>query len=186
MKTRREFLVAGVGLCILASPLSSRAQQTNKVWRIGFLYNGSRESAMSTGRYPAFLEGMRQLGYVEEKHFVVEARFAPDDEVGRLPALAVELVRSGVDVIVTTGVTASRALQQATSTIPIVMTLASDPVREGIGASLAHPGGNITGLSAFQDDVYAKHVEMLKLAVPKLSRIAALANSRSAIHPYLL
>jgi putative ABC transport system substrate-binding protein len=187
MRTRREFLLAGgAGLCVLALPCSSRAQQTNKVWRIGFLYNGSRESAMSTGRYPAFLEGMRKLGYVEEKHFVVEARFAPDDEVERMPALAVELVRSGVDVIVTTGVTASRALQQATSTIPIVMTLASDPVREGIGASLAHPGGNITGLSAFQDDVYAKHVEMLKLAVPKLSRIAALANSRSAIHPYLL
>jgi ABC-type uncharacterized transport system substrate-binding protein len=187
MKTRREFLIAGgAGLCVLASPLSARAQQPNKIWRIGFLYNGSRQSAMDTGRYPAFLDGMRQLGYIEGKHFVVEARFAPDGEVERLPALAAELVRSDVDVIVTTGVTSSQALKQATTTIPIVMTLASDPVREGIGASLAHPGGNVTGLSAFQDDVFAKHVEMLKLAVPKLSRIAVLANSRSAIHPYLL
>jgi putative ABC transport system substrate-binding protein len=129
---------------------------------------------------------MRQLGYVEGKHFVVEARFAPGDEIERLPALAAELVRSDVDVIVTTGVTSSQALKQATTTIPIVMTLASDPAREGIGASLAHPGGNVTGLSAFQDEVFAKHVEMLKLAVPKLSRIAALANSRNTTHPDLL
>lgn len=184
---RRDFLIAGgAGLCVLAAPLSARAQQTNKVWRIGFLYNGSRESAISTGRYPAFLDGMRKLGYVEGKHFVVEERFAPNDEFGRLPDLAAELARSNVDVIVTTGATPARALQQANTTIPIVMTLMVDPVREGVGASLAHPGGNITGLSAFQDDVFPKQVEMLKLALPKLSQIAVLANPRSLVHPPLL
>jgi putative ABC transport system substrate-binding protein len=187
MKTRREFLIAGgAGLCVLASPLSSRAQQTSKVWRIGFLYNGSRESAISTGRYPAFLDGMRKLGYVEGKHFVVEERFAPSDEFGRLPGLATDLVRSNVDVIVANGGVAALALKQATTTVPIVITIMTNPVREGFAASLAHPGGNITGLAAFIDDVFPKHVEMLKLAVPKLSRIAALANSRNFTHADLM
>jgi putative ABC transport system substrate-binding protein len=185
MIARRQLIVA-LGSSLLVVPLRAFTQQPNKVWRIGFFYNGSRESAVATGRYPAFLDGMRQLGYVEGKHFVVEARFAPDDEVERLPALAAELVRSGVDVIVVNGGYSAQALKQATSTIPIVFTVAIDPVREGLAASLSHPGGNITGLAAFLDQVFPKHVEMLRLAVPKLSRVAALAHPRNPAHPSLL
>ena len=185
MNRRRKLLIA-FGASVLAAPLASLAQQKDKVWRIGFLYNGSRQSALDTGRYAAFLDGMRKLGYIEGKHFVIEARFAPNDEVGRLPALAAELVRSSVDVIVTTGGVAAQALKQATTTIPVVITVTTNPVREGLAASLAHPGGNFTGLSAFLEDVFPKHVEMLKLAVPKLARIAVLANSRHEGHPHLL
>jgi putative ABC transport system substrate-binding protein len=185
MTTRRQMLIA-LGAGTLASSLGVFAQQPNKVWRIGFLYNGSRESAMNTGRYPAFLDGMRKLGYVEGKHFVIEERFAPNDEFERLPGLAAELVQANVDVILASGSYFARVLKQGATTIPIVLTVMTNPVREGLAASLAHPGGNITGLAAFLDDVFPKHVEMLKLAVPKLSRIAALANSRNLTHPPLL
>jgi putative ABC transport system substrate-binding protein len=187
MTTRREFLIAGgAGLCVLASPLSARAQQPSKVWRIGFLYYGSRQSALDTGRYAAFLDGMHKLGYIEGKNFVVEERFTPENEVDRLQGLAAELVRSKVDVIVGNGGVAGQALKQATTTVPVVLAIMTNPVREGLAASLAHPGGNITGTAAFLDDVFPKHVEMLKLAVPKLSRIAVLANSRNLAHPELL
>jgi putative ABC transport system substrate-binding protein len=187
MTTRREALIAGgAGLCVFAAPRLSLGQQKSKVWRIGFLYSGSRESALDTGRYGAFLEGMRDLGYIEGRHFVVEARFAPDSEIERLPALAAELVRANVDVIVSTGGNTAQALKRATTTIPVVIAVTTNPVREGLAASLAHPGGNFTGLAAFLDDVFPKHVEMLKLAVPKLSRIAALVNSRNPAHPHVL
>jgi len=178
---RRKLLIV-LGAAALAAPLGVFAQQT-KVWRIGFFYNGSRESAMNTGRYPAFLDGMRKLGYIEGKHFVVEARFAPDDEVEHLRALAGELARSNVDVIVSSAGLLPLALKQATTTIPVVVANTTNAVRDGLAASLAHPGGNFTGLGNFLDDVSPKHVEMLRLAVPKLSRIAALANTRNPNHP---
>jgi putative ABC transport system substrate-binding protein len=182
---RRKFIgLAAVGG--IAAALQSFAQQKGKVWRIGFFYNGSRQSALDTGRYPAFLQGMRELGYVEGKHYVLEERFVAGSEAERLPTAAAELVRASVDVIVSTGGPAARALKQATSTIPIVIMVTTNPIREGLATSLARPGGNFTGLAAFLDDVFPKHVEMLKLALPKLSRIAALANSRNPNHPPLL
>jgi putative tryptophan/tyrosine transport system substrate-binding protein len=183
--TRRRFLFA-LGGSAFTGPLRAIAQQQRKVSRIGFLYNGSRQSAMETGRYPAFLQGMRDLGYVEGKNFVVEARFAAEAEISRMPALALELVRSQVDVIVCTGGTSGQALKQTTSTIPVVITVTNDPVREGFAASLARPGGNFTGLAAFLGDVFPKHIEMLRLVVPKLARIAVLIHSRNPGHPHLL
>jgi putative tryptophan/tyrosine transport system substrate-binding protein len=153
MRTRREFLIAGpAGLCVLASPRSLRAQQANKIWRIGFFYNGSRESAIRTGRYPAFLDGMHKLGYVQGKDFVVEERFVADIE--RLPALALGLVRSNVDIVVSTGGPSAQALKQATTTVPVIFAVTTNPVREGLAASFARPGGNFTGTSAFLGDVF--------------------------------
>jgi ABC-type uncharacterized transport system substrate-binding protein len=186
VNTRREFLIAvGAGLCALA-PLASMGQEKGKVWRIGFFYNGARQSAIDTGRYPAFLQGMRELGYIEGKDFVIEARFAEGGEAQRLPGLAAELVRTPVHVIVSSGASAAQALKQATSTVPVVFAVTNDPVGEGLVASLARPGGNFTGLAGFLGDIFPKHVEMLELAVPKLSGIAALANSRNPAHPQLL
>jgi ABC-type uncharacterized transport system substrate-binding protein len=180
MKTRREFLIAGgVGLCVLASPLSSRAQQANKIWRVGFFYLGSREMALD--RLHIFLEGMRKLGYVEGKNFVVELRFA-DGQYDRLPGISAELVGLKVDVIVANGSAVYRSLQRATSTIPVVITTSPDPVGDGIAASLAHPGGNFTGLATGNADVAPKYIELLKLAVPKVSRVAALMNPTNAGH----
>jgi putative ABC transport system substrate-binding protein len=185
MRTRREFLIAGgAGLCALASPISVLGQP-NKVWRIGFFYFGSRQSAMDTGRYQLFLQGMRELGYVEGKNFVVEARFA-DGANQRLPGLAAELVESKVDLIVATGAQVNMAAQQATRTIPIVTTVASDPVAQKLAASLARPGGNFTGLSAVSVDLVVKHVELLTTTLPRLSRIAVLLNPDNTGHPPML
>jgi putative ABC transport system substrate-binding protein len=186
MITRRRVLI-GFSLGVLAKSLPVSAQQPGRVWRIGFLYRGSRQSALDTGRYPAFLDGMRKLGYVEGRHFVVEARFATDDDIERLAALAAELLRANVDIIVASdGLFFSGPLKSGTPTVPVVLAIMMNPVREGHAASLAHPGGNFTGLAAFIDDVFAKHVEMLRLAVPNLFRIAALANPRLEGHGHLL
>src|SRR5262249_18821911 len=181
MIARRDFIFA---LGALAAPRALVAQ--SKVWRIGFLYSGARQTVMDTGRYAAFLQGMRELGYVGGKHFVVEARFASGNEVERVPALAAELVHANVDVIVSNGTSAAQALKRETSTIPVVVTLTNDFVGEGLGASLAHPGGNFTGLGGFLPEVSRKHVEMLKLVVPNLARAACLAHSRHSRHPSLL
>jgi len=126
---------------------------------------------------------MRELGYVEGKDFVVEALFAPELH---LWVPAAELVHANVDVIVSSGGAAASALKQATSTIPVIVATTIDPVRQGYAASFARPGGNFTGLSSHPYDGYPKHVEMLQLAVPKLSRIAVLANSGNVNHPPLL
>lgn len=181
MTTRRKLLFA-IGAGVLAAPLAPFAQQKGKVWRVGFFYFGSRQSASETGRYEEFLRGMRELGYVEGKNLAVEARFA-DGKTERLRDLAAELVRLKVDVIVATGSPASRAMQQATTTIPIVMTVSADPIGEGFAASLARPGGNVTGLSSGNVEVTPKHLELLMLAVPKLTRVAVLLNSANGTHP---
>ena len=181
MIARRDFIFA---LGALAMPRVLLAQ--SKVWRIGFLYSGSRQTVMDRGRYAAFLQGMRELGYVEGKHFVIEARFASGSEVERVPALAAELVHANVDVIVSNGTSAAQALKRETSTIPVVVTLTNDFVGEGLAASLAHPGGNFTGLGGFTTEVSPKHIEMLKLVVPNLASVACLAHSRNSMHPVLL
>jgi putative ABC transport system substrate-binding protein len=171
---RRDLLVA-FSLGALTGALPALAQQKGKIRRIGFFYLGSRQSALETGRYQLFLQAMRDLGYVEGKHFVIEARYA-DGKAERLPDLAAELVRSKVDVIVATGTPLYQALQKATKTIPIVITTSPDPVRDGFAASLARPGGNFTGLSSNNAEAIPKHVELLMTAVPRLSRIAVLRN----------
>ena len=122
---------------------------------------------------------MRDLGYVEGKNLITEWRFA-EGKFERLPGLAAELVQLKVDVIVTVGPQATIAAQKSTSTIPIVMVVSNDPVRGGLVASLARPGGNITGVSNFSDDLSPKHVEMMLSMVPKLSRLAILTNPTNA------
>ena len=181
MTTRRTFLVT-LGAGVLAAPRGSLAQQQPKVARIGFLYNGSRQTALDTGRYDAFVQGMRELGYVEGTNFVLEARFA-DGKNERVPALAAELVRLKVDLIVATGSPVYRALQHATTTIPVVITLTFDPVGDGWAASMARPGGNMTGLSLSAADLGPKLLELLKAVVPKLSRTAVLLQPENPAHP---
>src|SRR5438093_10887589 len=150
---RREFITL-LGGAVAWWP-AGQAQQAGKVWRIGWLAGSSRETASDL--HSAFLQGMRELGYVEGRDFVLESRFA-DGKYERFPELAAELVRLNVDVILT-GVTAGiRALQHATTTIPIVLAYSTDPVGNGYVASLARPGGNLTGLSGSSDDTSPKQL----------------------------
>jgi putative tryptophan/tyrosine transport system substrate-binding protein len=172
---RRAFisLVAGASA---AWPLAARAQQPARPRRIGLL-SASPVSTLS-GIYTGFMKGMRELGYVEGNDFVIEWRSA-EGQYGRLSDVAAELVRLNVDVIVT-GVTAGiRPLQQATTTIPIVMAYSTDPVGNGFVASLARPGGNTTGLAGSSDDSSPKQLELLATLVPNVSRIGLLGNPNS-------
>src|SRR5713226_3934481 len=141
----------------------AEAQQPTKVHRIGYL-TGVSLSTISA-RVEAFRQGLRELGYVEGKNIVIEWRFA-EEKLDRLPALAAELVRLKVDIIVTAGPQATRPAKQATSTIPIVMAQDPDPVGNGFVASLARPGGNITGLATFAPELSGKQLELLKETVP--------------------
>ncbi len=152
----------------------AQAQQPAKIPRIGYLEAVS--PSIGAVRSEAFRQGLRELGYVEGKNIVTEYRYA-EGKRDRLPALAAELVRLKVDVIVTAGASATRAAKKATSTIPIVMAQDSDPVGKGIVASLARPGGNITGLSTLAPEISGKQLELLKEIVPKLSRVAVLGTS---------
>jgi len=179
---RREFLFA-LGAGALATPILSFAQQPPKVWRIGYLSPRVRMDSLPYER--AFLQGMSELGYVEGKNVVVEWRFA-DGAYERLPYLAAELLRLNVDVIVAPSSSAIRAAQQATKTTPIVFISTGDPVGSGFVASLAQPGGNITGLSNTNLDVSAKLLELLVTMVPKLSRVAVLGNPGSSTHSAIL
>ena len=155
---------------------SADAQQANKVSRIGYLSLGSPSTNL--GYREAFLQGLRELGYVEGKNIVIEYRY-PEGKPDRLPALAAELVRLKVDVIITSGPSVTRAAKEATVTIPIVMTNDNDPVGNGFVASLARPGGNITGLSNLGRELSGKRLELLKEIVPRLSRVAVLGTSTS-------
>ena len=175
MTTRRTFLIA-VGAGAWAAPFASFAQQQGKVRRIGFLAVRFRSTpANPEVYYDAFVQGMRDLGYVEGKNLVIEWRFA-DGKLERVPDFAAEIVRAKVEVIVTHGTQATQVAQRATSTIPIVTAAVGDPVGSGFAASLARPGGNITGLSTITTDVTGKQIEFLKAMMPKLSRLAFLVN----------
>jgi len=177
---RRRLLIA-LGTGALSLPLASFAQQRDKVRRVGFLTPLARPRALEFHRYGAFLKGMRELGYIEGKDLIVEWRFA-DGRYELLPSLARELVQLKVDVIVAAATPAARAAQQATNTIPIVLTTISDPVGLGFIKSLARPGGNITGLANLTSDISPKHLEMLHSIVPKLSRVAVLTNPSNQSH----
>jgi ABC-type uncharacterized transport system substrate-binding protein len=163
-------------LCsLLLAPCSSaQAQQPKKVPRIGFLVGASASSVAA--RVEAFRRGLRDLGYVEGKNIVIEWRWA-EEKFDRLPNLATELVRLKVDVIVSAGPIPTRFAREVTSTIPVVMGFDNDPVGSGFVASLARPGGNITGLSTLAPELSGKQLELLKEIVPKLSRVAVLGNS---------
>ena len=158
-------------LSLLTAPLTSNAQQAAKVPRLGLLILVSASAVAS--RIEAFRHGLRDLGYVEGQNITIESRFA-DGQADRLPALVAELVRLPVDVLVTDGTAAIRAAQHATTTIPIVMAISGDPVGAGFVASLARPGGNITGLSFMQPETSRKRLEFLQEATPTLSHVAVL------------
>jgi ABC-type uncharacterized transport system substrate-binding protein len=161
---------------LLAVAVIAEAQQPKKVPRIGYL-SGSPLSAMAYRTEP-FRQGLRELGYLEGKNIVIEWRYA-EGKLDRLPALAAELVRLNVDVIVTGGSGATRPAKEATVTIPIVMTQDNDPVANGFVASLARPGANITGLSTLAPEISGKCLELLKEIVPRLSRVAVFGTSTS-------
>ncbi len=154
------------------------AQQPAKIPRIGFLSAVSPSTI--SARVEAFRQGLRELGYHEgANNIVIEWRYA-DGKLDRLPALAVELARLKVDVIVSAGPTVTRPAKEATSSIPIVMAVDDDPVGSGFVASLAQPGANITGLSALSPEISGKQLELLKEIVPKLARVAVMGNSTRA------
>src|SRR2546426_4035987 len=164
----KKIVVFALGVLVLASGSQAQAQQSKKIPRIGFL-----SAAPSID--PALLEGLHDLGYVEGKTIVIEHRSA-EGKLERLPELAAELVRLKVDIIVTQGTPAAQAVKKATSTIPIVTATSGDPVGSGLVASLARPGGNVTGLSLLNDAVVPKQLELLKEAVPTISRLAWMAS----------
>jgi putative ABC transport system substrate-binding protein len=159
---------------LLALCSSAEAQQLGKVYRIGYLAAGS--APVASTRVEAFRQGLRALGYVEGKDVVIEYRNAAG-KLDRVPQNAAELVRLKVDVIVTAGPTDTRAAKEATSAIPIVMAQDSDPIGNGFVASLARPGGNITGLSTLYPEISGKRLELLKEIAPRLSRLAVLGTS---------
>jgi len=177
---RRTFLGAVVGGVLV--PVVTFAQPQDKNWRIGFFYFGSRQSSLDTGRYNTFVEGMREVGYVEGKNVTIETRFG-DGKIDRLPGFAAELVRSNVDVIVATGSPVYSALRFATSSVPVIVTVTTDPVIEGLAANLARPGGNFTGLTDTAADLGAKQLELLRATVPQLSRLGVLLNPDNVTHP---
>ena len=169
--SKKKYFFFALSAFLFAFCVPALAQQQPKIPRIGYL-----ATSVTSGRFGAFSQGLRELGYLEEKNIVVEWRSA-EGKLDRLPALAAELVRLKVDVIVTAGSTATRSAKEATVTIPIVMTQDSDPVGNGFIASLAHPGGNITGLSNFAPELSGKRLELLREVVPKLSRVAVFGNA---------
>ena len=177
MMNRRTFLW-GLALGTLSAPLPAEAQATGKVARIGVLSQGSPTSGEHIRE--AFRQGLRDLGYVEGQNIVIEYRYA-EGKAERLPDLAAELLRLKVDVIVSGGTLAPLAAKHATRTVPIVLAAAGDPVGTGLVASLAKPGGNVTGLSNLSADLTAKRLQLLKEVVPGITRVAILWNAANPI-----
>ncbi len=175
MRLARLTAAAILTLTLLAAPLAADARPTDKPYRIGWLHAGhpppfGPSSPRSSGG--AFRQGLQELGYVEGRGYVIEGRFA-DGKVDRLPALAAELVALQVDVIVAAGVAEAKAAKAATATIPIVFIGSYDPIGQGLVASLARPGGNVTGVTRSPGpEIAGQGLEVLKEAVPWVSRVA--------------
>ncbi len=185
MTLRRTFL-GTLALGLLALPPGSFAEQPPaRIARIGFLGQTSASLSASVIRVEALRTGLRDLGYVEGKNLTIEFRWA-EGKHERLPDLAAELVRLKVDVIVTQGTPGALAAKQATATIPIVMPVVADPVATGLVASLARPGGNITGGSWVSHEVSAKRLELLRDAFPRTKRVAVLVNPNNASNAPIL
>ena len=173
---RRDFIKV---LSLAAAwPLAVQAQQPKKVPRIGFLATGSLESPETRASFDAFRQGLRELGYFDGENIVVEVR-AADSKMERFPALANELIGLKVDIIVALNSLSGRAAKQATTTIPIVVPVMGDPVEDGLVASLARPGGNVTGLTFLGPELVPKRLALLKEALPSASRVAALWHPRA-------
>ena len=168
---RRQFTV--VLSLALGWPSALQAQQPKKVARIGFLTTGSLESPETRTSLEAFRQGLRELGYLEGENIIIEVR-AADLRVERFPALANELVGLNVDIIVALNSLSGRAAKQATSTIPIVVPVMGDPVEDGLVASLARPGGNVTGLTFLGPQLVPKRLALLKEALPLATQVAVL------------
>ena len=166
---RRTVVLAAAAL--LAAPLASFAQKQSRVWRIGFLTNGTVASAQ--GQLDGFVRGLRELGYAEGKNFVLESRWA-EGKLERLPALVTELLAQKLDLLFAPSGVAAQAAKKSGMTIPIIFALAPDPVGQGFGQSLAHPGGNMTGMTSTHTELSAKRMELLKEAFPATKRIAVL------------
>jgi putative ABC transport system substrate-binding protein len=173
---RRTFLglIGGVSLW----STSAWAQQASRVARIGFITTGPIDLAETRSSIAAFRRGLRELGYVEGQNVVIEIR-AADSKVERFPGLANELVNLGVDIIVASNSLSGRAAKQATATIPIVVPVMGDPVGDGLVATLAHPGGNVTGLTFLGPQLVPKRLALLKEALPSASRVAILWHPRA-------
>jgi putative tryptophan/tyrosine transport system substrate-binding protein len=169
---RREF-IAGLGA--VAWPLPAKAQRSGKLWRIGFLAAGLRPLSIEPSQYGGFSQGMRELGHIEGEEFIIEWRFA-EGRPELYPVLAAELARAQVDIVVAGNSMAVRPMQQAASNIPVVVAVSTDPVGLGLVASLARPGGNVTGLATSADDTASKQLELLARVVPKLSRVGFLSS----------
>jgi len=183
---RKHILYSALCAMLFALCSSAEAQQSKKVHRIGYLNSSPRVvTALEKTRRDAFRQGLQELGYVEGKNIVIERRYG-EGKFERTSELAAELVRQKVEVIVTAGGGSTRAAKRVTATIPIVMTQDTDPVRNGFIASLARPGGNITGLSRVAPELSGKQVELLKEMVPKLDRLAILGSSTQPANAQIL
>jgi putative ABC transport system substrate-binding protein len=175
-------LAVALAVVILAVPLASEAQPPTKVWRIGYLGYAYRTEARDL---EAFRQHLRELGYVEGKNLVIESRLA-ESSLERLPAVVAELVSLKLDVIAAYGNQTIEALRRATQTIPIVMIVAGDPVGAGLVTSLAHPGGNVTGLSSLSEGLSAKRLELLAQTVPGMTRVGVLMVPNIPTHAAFL
>ena len=171
---RSKITTFAVAALVLGLFSPAEAQQPKKVPRIGYL--SATSPSVNPSRVEGFRQGLRELGYVEGKNIIIEWRYA-EGKLDRVGGLAADLVRLKVDVIVTAGPTATPAVKKATATIPVVMGYDNDPVGSGFVSSLAHPGGNITGLSALFPELSGKRLELLKEILPRLSRVAVLGTS---------
>ena len=178
---RRAFL-SGLALSVLAAPIAVGAQPARQVWRIGYL--GTSSPSLEPNLVNAFRQGLREFGHIEGQDIVIEYRWA-EGKYDRFPELAAELVRLKVDVILTAGTPGALAAKQATRTIPIVMAVVADALAYQLVASLAQPGGNVTGLSTLARDLQGKQLEFLKEIVPRLSRIAVLVNPSNPFNDVL-
>ena len=181
---KRRRLVMAFGAGAVTGSFRANAQQ-DKVWRVGILATRNRPGLLDADAFGQFMRGMRELGYIEGKNLQVEFRWA-EGKYERLSGLAAELVELKVDVIVAAGAQDIDAARKATSTIPIVMATSPDPVVSGFAKTLAHPGGNITGLTNFTVDISPKLFEMLQSMVPKLSRLAVMMNPVNSSHAGVL
>ena len=175
---KRRAFIALLGAAAASVPLAARAQHAGTVWRIAVLSGTARPAAIETSFLGGLPAGLRELGYIEGRDFVVEWRFA-EARPERYAEFAAELVRWNADIFVVGASEAVRYLQEAAPQTPIVLALSTDPVGNGFATSLAHPGGNITGLANSLDDTVPRQLELLMDAVPHLSRIGILANSAS-------
>jgi putative ABC transport system substrate-binding protein len=179
--SRRTFL-CGLALVRLAVPRAVEAQPPEKVPRVGYISPGSSSDPVRQRRLEALRQGLRDLGYVDGRNIAIEPRWA-EGKYDRYPALVADLIRLKVHVIVTVGGRASQVAQQATSTIPIIMSVVIDPLGAGLVSNLARPQGNVTGVSMMAPDLIGKQFEVLKQVVPKVTRVAVLWNPANPSSP---